>query len=37
MNFSADDLKQLKAHRIDPDNAAHQIARLRTGQVAVKL
>jgi hypothetical protein len=37
MNFSADDLKQLKALRIEPSQAARQLAWLRTGQVNIKL
>ena len=37
MNFSADDLKQLKALNIEPSRAARQLARLRAGQVDVKL
>jgi hypothetical protein len=37
MNFSTDDLKQLKALKIDPSNAAHQITCLRTGPVSIKL
>ncbi|NOR49569.1 MAG: DUF4301 family protein, partial [Desulfuromonadales bacterium] len=37
MNFSANDLKQLKALNIEPSRAARQLTRLRTGQVDVKL
>jgi hypothetical protein len=37
MNFSADDLKQLKALHIEPSQAARQLARLRTGQVDITL
>ncbi len=37
MNFSADDLKQLKALNIEPSKAASQLACLRTGQVDIKL
>jgi hypothetical protein len=37
MNFSADDLKQLKALNIEPSKAASQLNWLRTGQVDLKL
>ena len=37
MNFSADDLKQLKALHIEPSQAARQLAWLRTGQVDITL
>ncbi len=37
MNFSANDLKQLKTLGIEPSKAVHQLTRLRTGQVDVKL
>jgi len=37
MNFSAEDLNQLKRMRIDPVQAARQINLLRTGQVDIKL
>ena len=37
MNFSADDLTQLKALNIEPSKAASQLNWLRTGQVDVKL
>ena len=37
MNFSAEDLKQLKALDIDPSKALRQLAWLRTGQVDIKL
>ncbi len=37
MNFSADDLKQLKTLNIEPSRAARQLAWLRTGQVDIKL
>ena len=37
MNFSANDLKQLKAIGIEPSKAVRQLTRLRTGQVDVKL
>ncbi len=37
MNFSTDDLKQLKALNIDPSIASSQLTWLRTGQVDVKL
>lgn len=37
MNFSADDLQQLKKLNIEPSKAANQLAWLRTGQVDIKL
>ena len=37
MNFSAEDLNQLKQQGIDPGKAARQINLLRTGQIDVKL
>ena len=37
MNFSADDLKQLKELNIEPSIAASQLTWLRTGQVDIKL
>jgi hypothetical protein len=37
MNFSTDDLKQLRALNIEPSRAARQLTRLHTGQVDVKL
>ena len=37
MNFSSDDLQQLKALNIEPSKAASQLNWLRTGQVDVKL
>lgn len=37
MNFSSDDLKQLKALNIEPSKAASQLNWLRTGQVDIKL
>jgi len=37
MNFSADDLQQLKALNIEPSKAASQLAWLRTGQIDIKL
>ncbi len=37
MNFSADDLKQLKTLAIEPAKAARQLAWLRTGQIDSKL
>ncbi len=37
MNFSTEDLNQLKRLGIDPAKAARQINLLRTGQVDIKL
>ncbi|MCK4507225.1 MAG: DUF4301 family protein [Desulfuromonadales bacterium] len=37
MNFSADDLKQLKTLNIEPSKAVSQLNWLRTGQIDVKL
>jgi hypothetical protein len=37
MNFSAEDLRQLKRLGIDPAHANRQITLLRTGQIDIKL
>ena len=37
MNFSAEDLRQLKRLGIDPARATRQINLLRTGQIDIKL
>ena len=37
MNFSTEDLNQLKQQGIDPAKAARQINLLRTGQIDIKL
>lgn len=37
MNFSTDDLQQLRQRHIEPSKAARQLAWLRTGQVDIKL